>query len=455
MVRRLSPDTRIVVESVDLHWLRNARRILGGTAGGTGMLDEAYGGDLVAELNAYASADGVLTVSHKEATLVNDIVGVPGLARAVPDCDETPVSPLSFEERSGILFIGNFRHPPNLDAVRFFCREIMPLLPPRLKARHPLWIVGNGLDGRVVEAARGCPGVQLVGWVPTLEPYLHAARASVIPLRYGAGTKRKLIQALLAGTPSVATPVGVEGMDLEDGIEVLVAGDAPAFAAALERLLEDRSLWVRLASAGREQMLVTHGREVARGRLLEAVMDVCERPSRRRPSSTAAGDDPGVVEAIETLVPEGASLLVVSKGDPALVAIPKRKARHFPQSKEGGYAGFHPRDSLSAIRHFDEVRGDAEYLVFPATSLWWLEHYADFAHHLLAHHERIAERKECVVYRLEGDRTRAAGIPSRGDVALPGGEERAQRSESLPRAVGTGRVARGRSVRSGTDGGPS
>jgi len=414
LVRRLSPDTRIIVESVDLHWLRNARRILGGAGGEPGVLDASYGGDLVSELNAYAAADGVLTVSEKEAALVNDVVGLPSLARAVPDCDETPVSSQSFEARSGILFIGNFRHPPNLDAVRYLCGDIMPLLSPRLRARHPLWIVGNGLDGRVEEAVGGCQGVQLVGWVPTLEPYLHAARVSVIPLRYGAGTKRKLIQALLAGTPSVSTPVGVEGLDLTDGEDVLIGDDAVSFARAIETSLVDREIWSRLAVAGRERMLEAHGRQYARARLLEAVSEVLARsPGRRRGEGGRPATDI-LSEAVEAVVPEGASMLVVSKGDPALVTIPNRTVRHFPQSADGGYAGFHPRDGRAAIEHLEENRGEAQFLVIPAASFWWLEHYAEFAQHLATSHERVSDRDECVIYRLRPSDDAPPGVPGSG-----------------------------------------
>lgn len=236
MVRRLSPNTRIIVETIDLHWLRSARRILGGRDNGQRSLDEDYGGDLVAEINAYARADAVLTVSRKEADLVNDIVGAGSLARAVPDCDETPRSELPFDQRRGILFVGNFRHLPNVDAVRFLCHEILPLLNWRLRDEHPLTIVGTDLDERVTELAWGIPDVNLVGWVPSLEPYLHSARVTAVPLRYGAGTKRKLIQALLAGTPTVATPAGAEGMDLAHGKHLLVAEDAAGFAAYLEQL---------------------------------------------------------------------------------------------------------------------------------------------------------------------------------------------------------------------------
>lgn len=432
LVRSLSPETRVVVDTVDLHWLRNARRLLSPNDGASGRLDDDFGSDLVAEINAYATADGVLTVSRKEASLVNDLTGDPNLARAVPDYDDLEVGEASFDERRGVLFVGNFRHPPNLDAVEYLCEEVLPLVPPEVLDEHPVSIVGNAPVERVRELAASRAGVKLVGWVPSLIPYLHTARVSVVPLRYGAGTKRKLIQALLAGTPSVATPVGVEGLDLTDGEHVLVADDAPAFAAALERLLRDEPLWSRLSLSGRERMSAAHGREAARSAVLQALHRVVAAPRRSR-----GGNDTGAVASartsreafgrvVEEVVPEHASVLVVSKGDPALVNLPSRAARHFPATPDGRYAGYHPRDSSHAIRQLDQARGDAEYLAFPAVSNWWLSYYSGFARHLASHHERVWAGDECVIYRLgpgNGDarpRT-SASAPPRHPAAVDGG----------------------------------
>lgn len=410
LVRALSPETRIVVESVDLHWLRNARRILGGAGGEPGLLDQTYATELVCELNAYSRADAVLTVSEKEAALLNDVVGDPDLARAVPDCDEMPPATATFEARRGMLFVGNFRHPPNLDAVAYLCQEILPLLPDRVRERHPLTIVGNGLDAKVRELTHDVDHVRLVGWVPELVPYLHDARISVIPLRYGAGTKRKLIQALLARTPSVTTPVGVEGLPVKDGTHVLVARDAPGFAHAVERVLDDEELWTRMASSGRRKMLRAHGRTATRKRLMAVAEDVLARTPKaiRRADLTAGLDGRAdwlgdVRDAVAHVAAHDESVLVVSKGDPALVDFPGRVARHFPEAPDGRYAGYHPRDSDDAVEHLTDLEGRPDYLVVPAPSFWWLDHYDGFARHLDERHERAWSDESCVIYRLRSD----------------------------------------------------
>lgn len=465
LVRRRSPATRIVVDTVDLHWLRKARRRLGGRDGAAGQLDEDFASDFVGEVNAYARADAVLTVSGKEADLVNDLTGDPELAHAVPDYDEVEAGAVPLPDRRGILFVGNFRHPPNLDAVEFLCEEILPLLPPALRREHRVSIVGNAAGERVRRLAATCAGVEVVGWVPSVIPYLHAARASVVPLRYGAGTKRKLVQALMAGTPSVSTPVGVEGLDVADGEHVLVAEDAPSFAEALERILVDEELASRLAAAGRERMLAAHGREVVRERLLDVLGLAVTRPPRGRPLEVAGGA-PAVeggsgemARVLEEVVPPGESVLVVSKGDPALVDLPDRAARHFPSSGNGGYAGFHPRDSSDAVRHLDDVRGEAGFLVFPSPSLWWLEYYAGFARHLEAHHERVCDRDVCVVYRLrprdaEGGE-RVAPTAGSDEIRL-GGTPGGTRPPALPRSARASRPsAEGARGYASLDGGPA
>jgi len=101
---------------------------------------------------------------------------------------------------------------------------------------------------------------------------------SLLPLLYGAGTKRKLIQAAMAGTPSVSTSIGTEGLGLRHETEVLVADDPAAFARAIERLVTDEPLWNRLASAGRERVMAVHGRESVRRRFREVLGAVSPSP---------------------------------------------------------------------------------------------------------------------------------------------------------------------------------
>ena len=110
-----------------------------------------------------------------------------------------------------MLFVGSFQHPPNADAVRYACQEILPLVPEALRREHPLYVVGDSLDETVRAYAAETDHVRLVGWVPALAPYYERVRVVLVPLRYGAGTKRKVIQALMANVPMVATSIGAEG----------------------------------------------------------------------------------------------------------------------------------------------------------------------------------------------------------------------------------------------------
>lgn len=112
-----------------------------------------------------------------------------------------------------------------------------------------------------------------------------------------------------------------------------------------------------------------------------------------------------VRDAVREVVPDGASVLVVSRGDRELLRLDGRDAGHFPQAEDGRYLGHHPRDSEDAVAMLEALRRQgAEYLVVPATAAWWLEHYDGFADHL---RERYGETelKVCSIFRLEGDRS--------------------------------------------------
>jgi GT2 family glycosyltransferase len=107
-------------------------------------------------------------------------------------------------------------------------------------------------------------------------------------------------------------------------------------------------------------------------------------------------------EAVRHAVPPGGVVLVASKGDGALLDLPGCRARHFPQTELGAYAGHHPAHSAEAIAHLEALRAKAaEYLLIPATSLWWLDHYADFRQHLDTHYPRLeALGEEGIIYSL-------------------------------------------------------
>jgi len=112
-----------------------------------------------------------------------------------------------------------------------------------------------------------------------------------------------------------------------------------------------------------------------------------------------------VQAAVLANVPAGASVLVVSKGDAALLELPNLAAAHFPQGEGGGYAGHHPRDGGSIIAQLEDLRRrGAEYLVIPATAQWWLDYYEGLAAHLGGHGRLVAEAPGvCTIFSLAAE----------------------------------------------------
>ena len=105
---------------------------------------------------------------------------------------------------------------------------------------------------------------------------------------------------------------------------------------------------------------------------------------------------------VGAVVPRDATVLVVSRGDKELLRLDVRRAWHFPRSEDGGYAGHHPADSEEAIARLEEQRAaGAEYIVFPASGAWWLDHYAGFRAYLDGNYERkLSDPDTCFVFDL-------------------------------------------------------
>jgi hypothetical protein len=106
-------------------------------------------------------------------------------------------------------------------------------------------------------------------------------------------------------------------------------------------------------------------------------------------------------QVVDTTLPPDALAVVVSKGDDELLQLERRKAWHFPQAANGGYAGHHPADSREAISQLEAVRAKgADFLLFPPSAFWWFDHYSGFRSHLDARFRRVWNDESCVIYRL-------------------------------------------------------
>src|SRR5690606_21917209 len=169
---------------------------------------------------------------------------------------------LPFDQRRDLVFVGGFRHPPNVDAVRWFVGEALP----RLRERLPdvrFHCIGGDVPPEIAALA-DAPGVTVHGHVPDITPYMDGCRLALAPLRYGAGVKGKVNLSMAHGQPVVATTCAVEGMHLADGRDVLVADDADAFADAVVRAYCDRGLWERLANNGLDNVARHFSADAAR-----------------------------------------------------------------------------------------------------------------------------------------------------------------------------------------------
>ena len=166
--------------------------------------------------------------------------------------------------------------------------------------------------------------------------------------------------------------MGAEGIDVEHRRQLLVAGNAREFAR-VERVLTDGELWRGLATRGRRQMLRLHGAAPFRARLAEVLAGVLKRP-RRRPAAVERAPDPratavAAVRRAVTALPAGASVLVVSRGDPELVRLRITAAGTSRRRRTDGTRAS-PRGQRRRAARLEARLGDAEYLVIPASSFW-------------------------------------------------------------------------------------
>jgi len=151
--------------------------------------------------------------------------------------------------RTGLVFSGSMDYSANIDAVVWFVNQIWPELH-RQNPALAFSIVGRDPTAEV-RALAGA-GISVTGTVPDVRPYYSGALAAIVPLRFGSGTRLKILEAMAAGIPVISTKLGAEGLDLEDGTHLLLADSPDEMIAAAGRLAATPELWQRLSRSGRE-----------------------------------------------------------------------------------------------------------------------------------------------------------------------------------------------------------
>ena len=266
LLRQHAPQARIVFDTVDLHYLRERRGAV--VSGDPAQLRGAQRTRAL-ELDLIGRVDATLVVSDVERALLADDAPH-ARVDILSNLHQLAGTGLAFGQRRDLVFVGGFRHPPNVDAVQWFVGDVFPLIRARLPALR-FHCIGSDVPATIAALARE-PGVEIHGYVADLAPYMDGARIAVAPLRFGAGVKGKINLSMAHGQPVVATHCAIEAMHLDDGDNVLVADDAAGFADAVVRLYDDAALWQRLADNGRinlqQHFSLDAGREVVRRVLL-------------------------------------------------------------------------------------------------------------------------------------------------------------------------------------------
>lgn len=203
------------------------------------------------EIAALYRCDLNLMISEVEIQLLIEQFGVPAqLLHWCPLMIDPPVvAPAAMAGRANFLSIGNFRHAPNWDAVLWLKTTIWPLIRQQLPQAQ-LHIYGAYTPPKATALHNAKEGFHIMNWAEDALQVMSAARVCLAPLRFGAGIKGKLVDAMLCGTPSVTTPVGAEGMHGEHAWPGAITQSAVDFANRAVALYHDEVQWQQARAAG-------------------------------------------------------------------------------------------------------------------------------------------------------------------------------------------------------------
>ncbi len=261
-VRESCPSALRILDTEDLHFLRESRRL--------SLLDKEKGHDpepftdiALRELGSIYRSDLSLIISETEMDLLTGTFKVPpALLHYLPFLISTGNLPESrslpsFSERVDFMTIGNWKHGPNKDSVYYLKKEIWPLIRKQLPDTR-VHVYGAYGPGEKSDLHDPKTGFLIKGWKESKAEAFTSHRVCLAPLRYGAGLKGKLFDALCFGTPSVTTSVGIEGitatvLDVNSDASVwngFVSDIPEKFAEAAVTLYTDEKIWYEAQSRG-------------------------------------------------------------------------------------------------------------------------------------------------------------------------------------------------------------
>jgi hypothetical protein len=251
------PDALRLLDTEDLHCLRLARQ----KAFKENRLfstDDLLVEDVAKrEIASILRCDISLMISEYEMELLHAIFKIDAdllyyLPLLLDSIEDSAIQNLPlFEERKNFVFIGNFLHEPNLNAVQYLKETIWPLIRKQLP-EAVLQIYGAYPSQKVLQLHQPKQGFYIMGRADGAQEVVRNAKVVLAPLRFGAGIKGKLLEAMQCGTPSVTTTIGSESMCGDLSWNGFITDDAQGFADKAVELFQDKNLWLKAQQNGFE-----------------------------------------------------------------------------------------------------------------------------------------------------------------------------------------------------------
>jgi hypothetical protein len=249
------PDALRILDTEDLHCLRLARQKAFKEKRNFKVLDLLVEDVAKREIASILRCDLSLMISEFEMELLETVFKVDSallyyLPFLLGPIDESSIQKLpSFEERENFVFIGNFLHEPNWNAVQFLKESIWPLIRKQLPESN-LLIYGAYPSQKVLQLHKPGEGFIVKGRAADAEEVIKSGKVVLAPLRFGAGVKGKLIEAMQCGTPSITTSIGAESMHGDLPWNGFIVDEVIDFAHAAVRLCQDKILWLNAQKKG-------------------------------------------------------------------------------------------------------------------------------------------------------------------------------------------------------------
>ncbi|MBU3824482.1 MAG: glycosyltransferase family 4 protein [Candidatus Oceanisphaera merdipullorum] len=291
-VEKHCPKALRILDTEDLQCLRQARH-QAHKANRAITIADLFSDIAKREIAAILRCDLSLIISDFEMLLLQDTFKVDAsLLQHLPfmvDLNQLPEQTLGFEQRQHFMTIGNFRHAPNWDAV-LYLQQIWPLIRQQLPQAE-LHIYGSYPPPKATALHNPKTGFFIKGWADNAFVVMEQARICLAPLRFGAGIKGKLLDAMIMQTPSVTTAIGSEGMhgdqpwpgavvEVEQGAEH--KEEAQAFADAAVGLYQDAARWQQGQQAGQALLKQRYNGEQLGAQLLSRITELATQLDEHR-----------------------------------------------------------------------------------------------------------------------------------------------------------------------------